>query len=316
MTECTIIVVTYNTREMTLACLRSIFKYAPIDRTEVIVVDNASVDGSAYAIAKEFPQARLIRNECNRGFAAANNQGLQIARGRYILLLNSDTEINSETLGATIRFADANPDAGIIGVRCYLPTGVQQSTIFRDKTLLDCIANIMIPHRWMRRLPWVGRSRYVGLDLNQIHDVDSVAGCFMLVRRELYAQIGGMDEQFFMYGEEAEWCYRARHAGWSVRYYPGAHILHYGGVSAASIPSEMGLAMARSSLLLLKKTRGRFVAWLANLCMLLRDLPRVAAWGVCRIAGIHKWKHCTLSMSLERAAQRFPLHVRSVFGLE
>ncbi len=305
--DVSIVIVSYNTSDVTLACLRSIEQRATGCTYEIIVVDNNSPDGSAEAIANEFPHVTLFANKDNKGFAAANNQGLAVAKGRYLLLLNPDTEVYDDTLEKTLRFAEANPEVGVVGVRSYGADGDQQSTLFRTKRVLDVFINAFVPNRLMRKSRVLGRSRYIGIDLELEHDVEIVAGCFMFVPREAYEKVGGMDEQFFMYGEEAEWCHRFRTHGWKVRYYPGAKILHYGGVSTDRSQAQMNLAMAKSNLLLVQKTRGRFSAYLANLFMLIRDLPRAAAWLVCKpFAGDASQG---VLHSLKRASGRFRVHL-------
>lgn len=305
--DVSIVIVSYNTRDVTLACLRSIRDRAEGCTYEVIVVDNNSPDGSAEAIAAEFPEVTLFANKDNKGFAAANNQGLAVAKGRYLLLLNPDTEVYPDTLVKTLRFAEAHPEVGVVGVRSYGDDGEQQSTLFRTKRVLDVFVNAFVPNRFMRKSRVLGRSRYIGIDLEAEHDVEIVAGCFMFVPREAFERVGGMDEQFFMYGEEAEWCHRFRTHGWKVRYYPGAKILHYGGVSTDRSQAQMNLAMAKSNLLLIQKTQGRFGAYLANLFMLIRDLPRAAAWLLCKpFVGEAS---SGVMHSLKRAAGRFRLHL-------
>ncbi|MEM1329465.1 MAG: glycosyltransferase family 2 protein [Planctomycetota bacterium] len=301
-----IIIVSFNTRDVTLACIRSIYDHAGSVPVEVIVVDNASEDGSADAIAKEFPQTTLIADTENRGFAGANNRGLEIARGEWLLLLNPDTEINAETLDATRAHAETDPEIGIIGVRCFGDDGEQQSTIFRYPKLLDTIVNVLVPNKLMRKSKMLGRSRYIGVSREESLDVEIVAGCYMFTRREAYEQAGGMDDRFFMYGEEAEWCFRVHRHGWKIRYFPGASILHYGGISTEKCMSEMNLAMARSHLLLMQRVRGRAAAWIANFCMLLRDLPRALAWPFIKLSPIGRNE--VVAEGMRRASGRLRVH--------
>ena len=245
MPDLSVVVVSYNTRDLTRRCLQSVQDHAAGIATERILVDNASADGSADMVRREFPDVRLIANADNRGFAAANNQAFEIARGRYLLLLNPDTEVLEGTLEKVFAFAQRNPAAGVVGCRVRYPDGTQQSTFFRFLRLSTVIVNLFVPNRWMRKSEGLGRSRYVGADLDTTQDVEVVAGCFMLVPRAAIDQVGGMDEGYFMYGEEADWCYRMRRAGWSALYYPDATILHHGGQSARQRPGPMLRAMAR-----------------------------------------------------------------------
>jgi GT2 family glycosyltransferase len=279
-----------------------------------MLIDNASTDGSADAVRGTFPGVTVIANADNKGFAAANNQGVKLARGRYLLLLNPDTEVYAETLSQTLVFAEANPSVGVIGCRVFGDDGKQQSTLFRTKRVRDVAINTFVPNRLMRRSRWLGRCRYSGIDLDVTHSVEIVAGCFMFVRREAYEQVGGMDEAFFMYGEEAEWCHRFRKHGWEVQYCPGASILHYGGVSTDRHPTEMNLAMARSNLLLVQKTRGKAAAYLANFFMLIRDVPRAIAWML--LSPLPREATSATMRSVKRAADRSGLHLRGLFRLD
>ena len=310
--ELSVVVVSYNTRDLTRRCLRSVQEHAKGIATELILVDNASADGSADMVRTEFPEVRLIANANNRGFAAANNQAFEIARGRYVLLLNPDTEVLEGTLEKVLAFAQRNPAAGVVGCRVRYPDGTQQSTFFRFLRLSTVIVNLFVPNRWMRKSEGLGRSRYVGADLDATQDVEVVAGCFMLVPPAAIDQVGGMDEGYFMYGEEADWCYRMRRAGWSALYYPDATILHHGGQSARQRPGPMLRAMARSQLRFLEKTQGRFAAYVANLLMLLRDLPRSLLWQL--LGALPNGRKSRVGLSLEASAHRVRLHLRGLFG--
>lgn len=312
--DVSVIIVSYNTRDLTVACCRSIFENTTGCAPEVILIDNNSTDGTVEAVRGEFPQARLIANTDNKGFAAANNQGLEIATGDYLLLLNPDTELRGDTLTDTLAYAKAHPEAGVIGCRCYGDDGEQQSTLFRNKRVIDVAMNSILPNRIMRKTKLFGRSRYSGIDLDREHDVEVVAGCFMFVPRKAFEEVGGMDEDFFMYGEESEWCWRFRQHGWKVRYFPGASILHYGGVSTDRHPSQMNLAMARSNLLLVQKTQGRLAAYLANFFMLLRDIPRSIAWWFVRLR--RSAPDSPVAGALRRASQRCGLHFRGLARLD
>lgn len=309
-----IIVVSYNARDVLTSCLASIERGGDGLDIQTIVIDNASTDGSVEMIRREAPWATVVENAGNVGFAAANNQGIREATGRWLLLLNPDTELAASTLSETLRFAESRPEAGVIGCRCLNPDGSQQSTLFRATTLLDLVVNTVVPNRLMRRSRILGRSRYAGMDLDEVQEVDIVAGCFMFIRREALEQVGGMDDGFFMYGEEAEWCHRFRKAGWKVVYYPGASILHYGGISAAQHPVRMGIEMARSHLLLMQRTRGRAAAYLANLLMLLRDTPRAMLWLLLRSLPVRRLAGA--SAVLKPSADRWPLHARGLFRVD
>jgi GT2 family glycosyltransferase len=307
-----VLVVSYNTAPLTRACLASVRAASAGLAVEVVVVDNASADGSAELVAREFPEARLIANRENVGFARANNQAFAAARGRYLMLLNPDTEAAPGTIRELLEFAEAHPRAGVVGPRVFLPSGEQQSTLFRLPRLFDLAVNLFVPNRIARRLPLLGRARYAGADLDRVQDVEVVAGCCMLVPRAVVDEIGGMDERFFMYGEEAEWCFRIRRAGWQILYFPGTRIVHHGGQSARQTPDAMVLAMTRSQLRLFRMVRGWPAAYAANLLMLARDLTRLPLWAV--MSWLGGKGDPDLTRQLRPAALRVPLLLRRVVG--
>jgi GT2 family glycosyltransferase len=217
-----IIIASWNVRDLLAACLASL--RAVTLEIEIIVVDNASTDGSAEMVAAEFPQATLIRNATNIGFARANNQGICLARGRYVLLLNADTVVPPGALAALVDFMDAHPQAGACGPRLLHPDGTPQPYAFgRDPTpvyLLWRGLNRLLFHRYVH--DWA---------TDQVQEAEWVSGACLIVRREAIEQIGGLDENIFMYFEDNDWCLRLRRAGWRVYYNPQASITHLGGQS-------------------------------------------------------------------------------------
>lgn len=247
--DISILVVSYNTREMTLACLRSIGEQTREARHEVIVVDNASGDGSAEAIAAEFPQMHLIALEQNIGFARANNLAARHANGRRLLLLNPDTVVIERALDRLVAFADANPRAGIWGGR----------TLFADGTLNPTSC-------WGRMTLWNLLCRTVGLTAvfpgselfnseaygdwqrDSVREVDIVTGCLLLIDRELWGRLEGFQDRYFMYGEEADLCLRARKRGATPLLDPAATIVHYGSASDTG-NKAVSVAAARMTLI-------------------------------------------------------------------
>lgn len=308
------IVVSYNTRELTRGCLRSIEEQSVGFRYEIIVVDNASSDGSAEMVAGDFPGVQLVANEQNLGFARANNQAFELAAGRYVLLLNPDTEILDNAVRDCLEFAERQPDAGVIGCRVRLPNGEQQSTVFRYLRPWYLLINLFVPNRLIRRSRLLGRIRYVGIDLDRVQEVEVIAGCFMLVRREVLEQVGGMDGDFFMYGEEAEWCFRIRRAGWRNLYLPGPTILHHGAQSAKQSTEKMTVAMCRGQLLFIQKTQGPAAAWVANLLMLARDVPRALLWLLIR--GVPGFRESDRGELLRPAITRVHVHLTGLYKLD
>jgi len=312
--DVSVVIVSYETRDLTLAAVASVLADRGHDGYEVIVIDNASTDGSAAAVAERYPGVSLIANDENRGFGAAANQGMVVSRGRYVLLLNPDTEVRDDAIAETLAYAEDHADAGVVGCRVFLADGRQQSTVYRVLRLREVLVNLFVPNKLMRRSSVLGRSRYVGLDLDLVQHVEVIAGCFMLVRRDVIERVGVFDEAFFMYGEEEEWCHRIRDAGWRLHYFPGASVLHHGGASAKQFPAAMARAMTRSRLLVLQKTRGRGIAYLGNVLMLLRDLPRILAW--CVLAPFPGLRTSSVGRLLHVSVARFPVHASGLLRLD
>lgn len=292
--DVSVIIVSYNTREMILACLRSVYAQTREVSFEVFVVDNASADGSVEAIAADFPQVQLIANTENRGFAAANNQAMPLARGRYVLLLNSDTVVLDGAIQRCVSFADGEPTIGVVGCRAEWADGRFQFTYFRFADLPGVLTDALfidgaLPKNRSRR------ARYWGQIFTEPRDLDVVAGCFFLVRSEVIAQVGMLDEDFFMYGEEAEWCWRIRKGGWRICYYPQARIIHHGGASADPLPAASTQRKREGLLLFLRKTRGPLHEWLANLIMILGACLRLPLWfGTALWCFVRRGGDCTL----------------------
>jgi GT2 family glycosyltransferase len=276
--DVSIIVVNWNTKDVLRNCLQSIYKETVGITFEIIVVDNGSSDASVRMVRQEFPSVTLIENSENRGFAAANNQGILIAEGRYILLLNSDTIVLDNAVAQTVSFADCNPKAGAVGCRVLNSDGTLQSTCLMFPSLLNMALSTFWLNRFFPDSKFFGRAELTWWDKNNVREVDVVGGCFMLVRRDAMSQVGLMDEQFFMYAEDTDWCYRFRKAGWKIIFTPSAEIIHLGGESSKQANTKMTLQLRGSKLLFFKKHRGPLVYALACLLLALFFLLRIPYW--------------------------------------
>ncbi|MEK6797432.1 MAG: glycosyltransferase family 2 protein [Planctomycetota bacterium] len=282
--DVSIVIVSWNTRDVLRDCLRSLHERAGDAALETIVVDNHSADGSAEMIAAEFPAVRLIRNDDNRGFAAANNQGIAVAHGRYVLLLNSDTLIHDAAIEKAVEFADAHPDAGIVGCQTRGRRGNLQYNCYLFPSLL----NVALSLTRLQQLFWshrfFNRARFGWWDYQSEREVDAVAGCFMLARREAIQQVGPMSEEYFMYSEDTDWCLRMRRAGWKTMYTPKAVITHLGRCSSSQAPMDMHLLERRSLLMFLERKSGRATRAAANLMFCIASLLRVPLVGMKRLS--------------------------------
>jgi len=228
MTYLTIAVINYNTRELLRDCLLSLQRYAPMN-AEVIIVDNASTDGSAELVSSEFPCFQLVANSQNLGFAKAVNQALRLGHGDYFLILNADVRLTPDCVEKLISYMDSHPRVGIAAPANITPNGEPMLTVHHDVTLRqETLRNLFFADVW--------RYRICGKRLAQRFQyptaVDWVTGAALLVRREVIDAIGGMDEAVFLYGEEYDWQLRARKAGWGVHFIPGAMVIHHKSASA------------------------------------------------------------------------------------
>ncbi len=232
-TQLSIVIVSYNTCKILQDCLRSVFAEGSPLKLEVFVVDNASLDESVAMVQRDFPQVKLIANRVNVGFAKANNQALRQVGGDFVLLLNSDTVVKQGVFGSCIRYLGLNPGIGALTCKVLLQDGT-----------LDLACRRSFPTPWVAFWKITGfsrlfpKSRFFArynltyLDENKTYDVDAIVGAFMFLPREVLLEVGMLDEQFFMYGEDLDWCYRIRQAGFKIVYHPDVSIIHYKGASS------------------------------------------------------------------------------------
>jgi GT2 family glycosyltransferase len=237
--DLSVIILNWNTRVELRACLRSILGQTHRYQIELIVVDNASSDGSREMMSAEFPDICLVVNSSNLGFGAGNNRGIPHAGGRYILFLNTDTLVTEGAFDAILAFADAHPDIGILGPKLLNEDGSLQYScrrfpnlgtgFFRNTPLGRLFPNNRFTQDYLMS-DW---------DHSTPRDVDWVSGAALVIRRDALEQIGGFDEGFFMYCEEVDLCYRTHQAGWRVVYYPDSVIYHIIGRSTSQVPTRM-----------------------------------------------------------------------------
>ena len=226
--DLSVVIVNFNTEKLTRTALQTVFA-SQLGRytLEVIVCDNGSTDGSVAMVKKEFPQVILIQNKKNLGFAAGNNPGIKRARGRYVLLLNTDTEVPSETLRTMIRFMDENPEAGAATCKVVLPNGDLDWACHRGfPTPWVAFTYISKLEKLFPKTRLFGEYHQGYKDPNTIHEVNCIVGAFFMVLCEVIKEVGLLDEDYFMYGEDIDWCFRIRQAGWKIMFNPTVSILH------------------------------------------------------------------------------------------
>ncbi len=241
-----IILVNWNTRELLLDCLAALPAAVGPLHAEVWLVDNGSTDGSVEAVRAQYPQVQIIANHDNRGFAAANNQAIRASQSRHVLLLNSDTVPYPGSLVALVHFLDVHPTVGVVGARLLNGDGSLQPSWAAFPTVWSELLGKNIR---MRR-PFLSSNGTLA------YAVDWVGGACLLIRRSVIEQIGLLDEHYFMYTEEADWCYRVKRAGWEICYYPQAEVIHLGGQSSKKASARMKAELYRSKLIFFRKHYG------------------------------------------------------------
>ncbi|MGD0915469.1 MAG: glycosyltransferase family 2 protein [Thermodesulfobacteriota bacterium] len=253
MIDLSIIIVSWNSKEYLLPCIASIFETTKRIPTEVIVIDNHSSDGSGPEVKKTFPGVHLILNEKNSGFARATNQGLKESQGRYVLLLNPDTRMKEGAIERLLSFMETHSKVGVSGGQLLNRDGSKQNSIANFPSLATELLNKSL-------LRWMFPKKFPGKERNSLEpiEVDSVIGACMIVRRDAMERVGLLDEGYFLFLEETDWCYRMKKTGWKVYHLPQAEAYHYQGQSAEREKKKAKVEYYRSRYHFFKKNRGEF----------------------------------------------------------
>lgn len=253
----TIQIVNWNAREPLRAALSSILANPPRFAYEILVLDNASSDGSVQMLEKEFPEVKLIVSESNLGFSKGHNLAARAAQGRYLFILNPDTEVLPGALDALVQYAERHPEIGIIGPKILNPDGSLQYSCRRFPNPAAALFRNTPLGKLFPNNPYTRDYLMTDWDHNSVREVDWVSGAALFIRHEVYQQLGGFDEQFFMYCEDTDLCYRAWQAGYKVVYYPEAHIKHAIGRSTDLVANKMIITFHKSMYLFYKKHYAR-----------------------------------------------------------
>ena len=290
MPDLSIIIVSYNTRELTLACLHSVYEQTKDITFEVIVVDNASADGSAEAIEAYFPKVSLIKSEINLGFAKANNIAARKAIGKYLLLLNPDTVILNGAIQKLFSFAESNPENGIYGGRTLFADGsLNHASCWKKPTLWSLFCYGVGLTSMFRRSNLFDHEAYGSWPRDSVREVDIVSGCFFLIERALWEKLYGFDPAFFMYAEEADLCLRAIKVGAKPVVTPASTIIHYGGVSE-KIKADKAVRLFKAKSMLIKRHWQPMLAIYGITMYKLAVFLRSAICSVLYSLGIEKFK--------------------------
>lgn len=233
-TKLSIIIVNFNTYKFIKNCLDLLYKSDLKDADyEIIVVDNASSDNSVSLLHKNYPQVRLIANKKNKGFASANNQGIKKAKGKFILLLNPDTLVEKKTISEILKFMEEREDIGVSTCKVVLTSGEIDDACHRGfPTPGNALCLFLGLSSLFPKSKFFNGYHLGYQDMDKIHEIDSCAGAFMMVRKRAGDRLGWFDEDYFWYGEDLDFCFRAKKEGWKIMYIPYVKVIHYKGVSS------------------------------------------------------------------------------------
>jgi N-acetylglucosaminyl-diphospho-decaprenol L-rhamnosyltransferase len=274
-----ILVISYNTRDLTLACIASVLAETRTEN-EIIVLDNASADGSADAIAERFPRVHLIRSERNLGFAAGNNAAGRHATGEWLLLLNPDTRILDQAVDKALAFALAQPGEVIVGGRTFFEDGSLNPTSCHGAPTPWSVLSMGLGLSALFRGSRCFDSESLGpWQRDTVREVDAITGCFLLIRRRIWNELHGFDEAFFMYGEETDLCLRANQRGVRCLVCPGATLIHHGGASEA-VRSDKLVKLFKARRQLFERHWHPLMVAFGVSMLKLWALTRTIAWGV------------------------------------
>ena len=253
--EISIIIVNWNTKTICKNCLHSIYNYTKIEKLEIVVVDNASTDGSQTMIRECFPEVKLIALSYNSGFSKANNIGINSAKYNNILLLNSDTVFIEDSVSRILNFMKTKPDAGVTGCRILNPDLTNQVSCFTFPGLLNLFLLVTFLSRLFPKSTICGREEFSWWDYNDSRKVDGLKGCFMCIRKDVINSVGLLDENFFFYGEDMDWCYRMLKKGYKNYFCADTKIIHISRASSDQHSDRFLFLLRKSKLDFIKKHR-------------------------------------------------------------
>jgi GT2 family glycosyltransferase len=273
--DISVVITSWNTKSLLLECVESILSETQVPSIEVIVVDNASTDGSPEAVEEKFSNVKVVRNERNLGFAKANNIGIKLSVGRYISLVNSDVRVLKGCFDRLYQYMEEYPAVGIAGPKMLNSDMTVQRTCRRFPTLWStfCCA-VGLDKVFPKSYTFGGEARFFYPD-DEIGAVDVLTGCFWILRREAVKQVGLLNEAFFFYGEDLDWCKRFWSAGWKIVFFPNAQAIHYGGTSSSQAPTIFAIEKEKATLQYWKEHFSRFSKSILLCIMWLHHIIRI-----------------------------------------
>ncbi len=275
-----LVIVTWNGKRYAIECLESLARLKLNFPLEVIVVDNASTDGTPAAIRGQFPGVRLIENSGNLGFAKANNIGIAASTGDFVALVNSDVVVPAGCLETMVGYLQENPTVGLLGPKMLSPAGGIGPSVMGLPTVWNTLCCALGLHSLFPKSEIFGGFLRPDFDYTRTADVEVITGWFWMTPRAALDQVGGLDERFFMYGEDVDWSHRYLKGGWRVVYLAEAAALHYGAASSAQAPTRFYIEMRRANLQYFRKHHGRVRTWGYILALWVHELARVGGYGL------------------------------------
>jgi len=269
--QISIIIVNWNTRELLVDCIESIYASPPEGEFDIWIVDNYSSDGSPAMIRESYPDVNFIENDENVGFGKANNQALRKSQGDYVLLLNPDTVVKTNAISELINFLDNNPDAGIAGARLINPDGTLQISAFPFPTLFREFWRMF----YLDSVVYLSNYPMKNWNKDQAREVDTLLGACMLIRREAINQFGLFDEEYFIYSEEVDLCVRLKKGGWRLYWVPGAVVIHFAGKSIQQVSEEMFLRLYEGKVLYFRKHHSKLSVFVYKLILFAATITRL-----------------------------------------
>lgn len=312
MTDVSIILVSWNAKTYLEECLHSLRQASGSLSREVIVVDNGSTDGSPEMISERFPEVILIQNGTNLGFARANNIGIRVATGKYICLVNSDVNVPPACLPAMYRYMEQNPEIGLLGPRMLGADGSLRRSTMRFPTIWHCFLRATALDTLFAGSGMFGGYLMFDFRCDRISDVDVLNGWFWIARRKALETVGRLDERFFMYGEDIDWCRSFHNEGWRVVYFPEAEAVHYGGASSANAPARFYVEMQRANLLYWKKYHGPISVFVYWLMVWLNGATRAVGYGLVYLLIASARAHARFEIGRNLASLRWLMGISPV----
>ena len=278
---------------------------------EIIVVDNASSDGSPNCVQKRYPQVRLIRNNSNLGFAKANNIGIRQSSGRYLCLVNSDAKVFKGCIDVLVDYCEQHPEVGMAGPRVVGADGKLQRSCRGFPTLWNTFCRALALDAVFPKVKLFTMYSLSHWPQENLSEVDILSGCFWVIRRQALDKVGLLDETFFMYGEDMDWCKRFQSAGWKNVFVPSAHAVHYGGASSANAPVRFYVEKQRADFQYWKKHHSRFAVACYLLISCLHSMARVIGYSAAALFAKQKRAACRHKVERSIACLRLLISRRS-----